>query len=87
MMLRMDKAGRIVVPKPVRKRLGLQNEAELEVVEQADGILLRPRRAQPSMVRVGRFWVHQGVPEPGINWDRVVDDAREERIRDIINSR
>jgi AbrB family looped-hinge helix DNA binding protein len=87
MNLRMDKAGRIVVPKPLRKRLGLQNEAELEVVEQKDGILLRPRRAQPSMVRVGRFWVHQGVLELGADWHRVLDDVREERISDIINPR
>jgi AbrB family looped-hinge helix DNA binding protein len=87
MKLRMDKAGRIVVPKPLRKRLGLQSEAELEVVEQADGILLRPERPQPSMVRVRGLWVHQGVPEPGTDWDRVLDDVREERIRDIIHPR
>jgi len=87
MKLRMDKAGRIVVPKPLRKRLGLQNEAELDIVEQADGILLRPQRSHPSMVQVGRFWIHQGVPEPGTDWDRVLDDVREERISDIINPR
>ena len=87
MKLRMDNAGRIVLPKPLRKRLGLQSDGEFEVVEQADGILLRPQRPQPAMVRVRGFWVHQGVPEPGTDWDRVVDDVREERIQTIINPR
>ena len=85
MKLRMDNAGRVVVPKPLRKRLGLDREAELEVIEQPDGILLRAAKRRPSMARVGGIWVHQGVAEPGMKWDRVVDDAREERIRDTLD--
>lgn len=84
MKLKIDNAGRIVVPKPLRKRLGVDRGAVLEVVEQSDGILLRPAKQQPSMLKVGGIWVHQGVPEAGIDWDRVVDDVREERIRDIL---
>jgi AbrB family looped-hinge helix DNA binding protein len=84
MKLRMDNAGRIVIPKPLRKRLGLNKAAELEVVEQSDGILLRRAKLKPSMVRVNGIWVHQGKAEPGTNWDRLVDDVREERIRDIL---
>jgi len=83
MKLRMDNSGRIVFPKPLRKRLGLERPTELEAVEQEDGILLRPRRQQPSMVRVGGLWVHQGVAERGVNLQRVLDDVREERLRDL----
>jgi AbrB family looped-hinge helix DNA binding protein len=32
--IRIDKAGRIVVPKPLRERLGFKPETELEAVEQ-----------------------------------------------------
>ncbi|PYY02429.1 MAG: AbrB/MazE/SpoVT family DNA-binding domain-containing protein, partial [Acidobacteria bacterium] len=42
MNIRVDKAGRIVLPKPVRDRLGLKAGASLEICESADGLLLRP---------------------------------------------
>jgi len=86
MKLRMDKSGRIVVPKPLRRRLGSERGGELEAIEQPEGLLLRPVKAKPTMVRVGGVWIHQGVADPGSDWDRVVDDAREERIRDILSS-
>jgi AbrB family looped-hinge helix DNA binding protein len=84
MKLRIDKSGRVVFPKPLRRRLGLAPEIELEAVEQPDGILLRPLKPQPSMVRVGGLWIHQGVAEPNANWQRVIDDVREERIQEIL---
>ena len=86
MKLKMDKSGRVVFPKPLRQRLGLENETELEAVEQPEGVLLRPLHQKPSMLRVGGVWVHQGVAEPGTKWDRLLDDVREERIRDILKS-
>lgn len=87
MKLHVDKAGRVVVPKPLRKRLGIEHESEVEAIEQPNGILLRPIRETPSMVQVDGLWVHQGVPEPGCDWERVVDDVREERIKDVLNPR
>ena len=84
MKLRMDQSGRIVFPKPLRRRLGLERAVELEVIEQPEGVLLKPAKQRPSMLRIGGLWVHQGMAEPGTEWDRVVDDAREERIRDIL---
>ncbi len=78
--LRIDKSGRIVVPKPLRERLGLKPDTELEVLEQAGGVLLRPVEQRPSMIKIDGLWVHQGVAQPGANWDRVVQDVREERI-------
>jgi AbrB family looped-hinge helix DNA binding protein len=79
-ILRIDKSGRIVVPKLLRERLGLKPGSELEVLEQAGGVLLRPVEQRPSMIRIDGLWVHQGVAQPGANWDRVVEDVREERI-------
>lgn len=86
MSLRIDKSGRIVVPKPLRERLGLKPDVELEVLEQPGGILLRPVGQRPSMIRVDGLWVHQGVAEPGANWDRVLDDVREERIEAVLKA-
>ncbi len=87
MKLRMDKLGRIVVPKPLRNSLGLQPDAELEAVEQGGGVLLRPISRRPSMIRVDGLWVHTGAAEPGAKWERVIDDVREERIEDLLKPR
>lgn len=84
MKLHMDKSGRIVLPKPLRKRLGLALEADLEAVEQADGVLLRPVSQRPSMVQVDGLWIHQGTADPDANWDRVVEDVREERAESLL---
>ncbi|MGH9446847.1 MAG: AbrB/MazE/SpoVT family DNA-binding domain-containing protein [Terriglobia bacterium] len=87
MKLKMDQSGRIVFPRLLRKRLGLGPGLELEAVEEPGGLLLRPVKAQPSMVQVDGLWVHQATAEPGANWDRVVDDAREERIQSVLKAR
>jgi bifunctional DNA-binding transcriptional regulator/antitoxin component of YhaV-PrlF toxin-antitoxin module len=80
----MDKSGRVVFPKPLRKRLGLASEIELEAVDQPDGILLRPVPQQPSMIQVDGLWIHQGAAEPGANWEGVLDGVREERIQNVL---
>lgn len=73
MKLRMDKSGRVLLPKPLRKRLGLASESELLAVEQPGGILLRPVVPQPSMIQVDGLWIHQGAAGPGANWERALE--------------
>ena len=86
MKLKMDAAGRIVVPKPLRERLGLRPDTELEAVEQSGGVLLRPVEQRPSLVKVDGLWVHQGTPQNGANWDRVLADVRKERIYSLFKA-
>jgi AbrB family looped-hinge helix DNA binding protein len=83
-ILRIDKSGRIVVPKP-RERFGLKPGSELEVLEQAGGVL-RPVEQRPSTIKIDGLWVHHGAAEPGANWDRVVEDVREERIESVLKT-
>jgi AbrB family looped-hinge helix DNA binding protein len=83
MELRIDKAGRIVVPKPLRERLGFRPDTELDAVEQPDGVLLKRVQQRPSMIKVDGLWVHQGTAEAGANWDRVLEDVRGERIESV----
>jgi len=45
MTVRIDRAGRIVLPKPLRDRLALRSGTELEIHESAEGILLKPLAA------------------------------------------
>ncbi|HVN90067.1 MAG TPA: AbrB/MazE/SpoVT family DNA-binding domain-containing protein [Candidatus Binataceae bacterium] len=73
MKLKIDRAGRIVVPKPLRERLGLKAGAELEVVDRPERILLRMPERQSPMTQVNGLWVRRGRPEPNAGWDRVID--------------
>ena len=86
MKLRIDKAGRIVVPKPLRERLGFKPDTELVVIEQPEGVLLKRVEQRPSMVKVDGLWVHQGSAEPGTNWERILEGVREERIESVLKA-
>jgi AbrB family looped-hinge helix DNA binding protein len=72
MTLRIDRAGRIVLPKLVRDRLALRAGTELEIHESAEGILLKPLARQPSLVSEGRFLVHRGTLSTGSDAARTV---------------
>ena len=84
--IRIDKAGRIVVPKTIRERLGFRPHSGLVAIEQPDGLLLRRIEQRPSMVKVDGLWVHQGNAEPGADWERILEGVREERIESILKA-
>jgi AbrB family looped-hinge helix DNA binding protein len=48
MELKIDKAGRIVVPKPLREPLRFKPDTELEAIEQPEGVLLGRVEQRPS---------------------------------------
>lgn len=50
MMVTIDRAGRIVIPKEIRDRLSLGADTELELSTDGDGIRLTPRRSRGRMV-------------------------------------
>ena len=50
----IDKAGRVVIPAPVRARAGFVAGAELEVVADDLGVLLVRSAPGPRLVRVGK---------------------------------
>ena len=86
MTVTIDKAGRIIVPKDLRLRLGLRANTELEIVDHPGGLLLRLLESRPSLVKMNGLLVHQGRLEDGADLDRIVDSVREERIQDIIRN-
>lgn len=81
MTLRMDKAGRVILPKPVRDRLGLHEGSDLDIEETPDGVLLKPTEQRPSMVKKQGLWVHTGKVPSGFDIVQAIRDDREERIR------
>ena len=83
MKLRLDKLGRVVLPKPLRARYGLRPGTELEVSEGAEEFVLRPARSSPSMVNDHGIWVHQGVPVGEVDFAKVLREDREERLKQL----
>ncbi len=79
--VKLDQSGRIVIPKPLRDRLGLKPDMVLEIQEQADGVFLRVPTSQSTMVNVDGLWVHQGTARANADWEGVIDEVRAERLR------
>lgn len=53
----IDKAGRMVLPKKVRDRMGISPGTEFEVIEEKDRIVLKPVPRQPRLIREGSVLV------------------------------
>lgn len=61
--LTIDKAGRIVLPKPVRDELGLEPGDTLELETSGDKITLRPSQPGGQLIRKRGLWVfHSDEP-------------------------
>ncbi len=83
MRLRIDKAGRIVLPKTVRERLGIQAGMDLALTEGAEGLMLKPVQQRPSPVNRNGLLVHRGKLPKAFDWSRLVEDDRDERMRKL----
>ena len=57
MRITIDRAGRVVIPAPIRARLGLRPGTELEVILEDSSLRLVRAVPGPRLVRVGKRWV------------------------------
>jgi AbrB family looped-hinge helix DNA binding protein len=74
----IDRAGRVVVPKAFRQRLGLRPGQELVLEETDDGLLLRPIFPEPRIVETAHGPVI--VPAAGEDYPLLTDDM----VRDLL---
>jgi AbrB family looped-hinge helix DNA binding protein len=81
MTVTIDSAGRIVVPKRLRDNLGLAPGTELELEEQNGSLTLTPAKRRSYLVKRNGRWVFTGLPDRGVDWNKLIEDDREERIR------
>ncbi len=58
----------------------------LEAVEQPEGVLLKRVEQRSSIVKVDGLWVHRGIADPGADWDRTLENVREERIKSVLKA-
>ena len=78
MEIHVDQFGRVVIPKEVRTRLGLQTGSTLEVEEHEQEILLRPVREEPRLLLKQGVLVFSGTASGTLT--EAVRTHREERI-------
>jgi AbrB family looped-hinge helix DNA binding protein len=83
MTLKMDRAGRVVLPKPVRDRLGLHEGSDLELEETTEGVMLKPLAVHPPMIQKQGLWVHTGALPSGFDVLQAIRNDREDRIRKL----
>jgi AbrB family looped-hinge helix DNA binding protein len=83
--LTLDKAGRIVLPKPVRDELQLRAGDTLELESSGEEITLRPARGNAQLHKKRGVWVFRaGEPLTTEMVETAVRDTREERHRQIV---
>lgn len=79
----VDRAGRLVLPKPIRDRLGLSGGSELELSIAGESILLEPVRNDSNLVWKDGVLVHTGVPTRDLASFDAVRSDREARLRRV----
>jgi AbrB family looped-hinge helix DNA binding protein len=84
MTLKVDKEGRVVLPKPLRDRLGLRAGTSLEIEERPEGVMLKTVKLRVPIVRTAPgLWVYTGAVLPHFDAVRAVEEDREDRIRKL----
>ncbi len=96
MTVKMDKFGRVLIPKAIRKAKGIEPGDELELHtddERTPYIELRPKARynpiidQSGVLPVVTFVDEQGDAAPKCdNWADAVSAAREDRVDNIVES-
>ena len=76
----IDKAGRVVIPRPLRKELHLEPGDTLEMESAGERITLRPVRGTGPLTKEHGAWVfHTGQALPASATDEMLQQIREER--------
>jgi AbrB family looped-hinge helix DNA binding protein len=78
--LTIDKAGRVVIPKPLREELHLEPGDSLEMESAGEQITLRPVRGTGPLTKEHGVWVfHSDEPLPASATDEMLHKIRKER--------
>ncbi len=81
--LTLDKAGRVVLPKPLRDELELAAGDTLELESRGEQITLRPVRGATPLQKERGIWVYRtGRPLTAATADQMLRQIRLERDRE-----
>lgn len=80
----LDKAGRVVIPKPLRDKLQLEAGDTLEVEAEGDSLTLRPKRSEADVRKKRGVWVFRtGEQISAAETEEALRRTREERERPL----
>jgi len=77
----LDKAGRVVLPKPLRDQLQLGPGDSLQLESEGEQITLRPIRPKATLKKEYGIWVYQGEATEASIPD-LIDRERDKRLRE-----
>jgi AbrB family looped-hinge helix DNA binding protein len=77
----LDKAGRVVLPKPLRDRMQLGPGDEFQLESEGERITLRPVRPTAMLKKECGVWVYQGESTDASIPD-LLDRERDKRLRE-----
>ncbi|NOY44297.1 MAG: AbrB/MazE/SpoVT family DNA-binding domain-containing protein [Deltaproteobacteria bacterium] len=84
MEAKLDRFGRVLIPKRVRDHLGLSPGTVLEISERGDAVLLRPLREEGTLVEQDGLLVFRGRATGDL--DEAVARTRAARLEDLTAS-
>ena len=82
--LTLDKAGRVVIPKPLRDELRLSPGDALHLEADGERITLHPVRPRPPLQKEHGIWVYRSGQPSNASITELIDKEREKRIRDLM---
>ena len=83
----MDKAGRVVLPKPLREELRLEPGDKIELDSEGGTVTLRPVREIAPLRKERGIWVfRRGTKMSAATTDKVLRELRERRDRENLGN-
>lgn len=82
MNTRVDKFGRVVIPKSLRKALRLGDGASIKIIQMKEGLLLEPVQQEPILKKKGEVLVYTGEGE-NFDLEYAVERSRMDRLDDL----
>lgn len=81
--IKAGQAGRVVLPKEIRDRMGIREGTEFEVEEREEAILLKPVRKEATLIKKNGLFVIKatGKKLPKDIVLKTIEKVREERNR------
>ena len=84
MVITIDAAGRVVVPKHIREQLNLLAGTELEIDVAGEWLQLRKVESAPALVRKKGILVHHGDGSAAVDTAAFIRSERDARSRRIV---
>ncbi|MEI7835534.1 MAG: AbrB/MazE/SpoVT family DNA-binding domain-containing protein [Planctomycetota bacterium] len=81
MRLRVDKFGRMIIPKPMRRRMGIEPGGDVEVQEEGMALRVTAVQEEPAVIRKNGLLMC--TAKPLVDLDDAIRQDREKRERHV----